>query len=309
MTKKTKEAIKTTAVIILVVLAVCMLWIYPLNQAGKIIVRPDDTDTLPPDLEKYGLAADSIAATTEDNIRLYGLYIYADSARGTAILIHGLPSGLNSQLPKAKALYERGWNVVLYDQRGFGKSEGKYRSGGYFEGFDLQAVVSRLDLEDHLARPVLVWGSEHGATAAINSWLREDRINFLVAENPIINGRDWQKRVIEYRDMTAPNILLSVVWWWMKQKSGYEIPIEDTDISEKMARLAENKSGRFVIVACGENGQPQNGYLAELTDQGGSWQIMPCGDEGLFEGNREQILNIIDELVTVNPEPDTTGSF
>ncbi len=304
MTKKTKEAVKTTAVIILVILAVLILWIYPLNQSGKIVSRPDNVEDTLPGPQDYDLDVDTISITTEDNIRLHGLMIETDSALGTVILVHGLKTGLGSQLPKAAALSDLGYNVVAYDQRAYGLSEGRYRSGGYFEAIDLQAVVSRLDLEDRLLHPVIVWGEEHGGTAALRTWPNENRIDYVIVENPIANGRDWQKRIVKYKNLSAPNIMLPLIWWWMKQKSGYEIPVEETDISDQIAFAIEQKSDRFLGLTCGEDDQAANDYIAELIPMGGKWQIFPCHGESLFSGNREEILTLLAEMLTTDQSRD-----
>jgi pimeloyl-ACP methyl ester carboxylesterase len=297
MTKKTKEAIKTTAVIIIVILAVFGLWIYPLNQAGKIIVRPDQEEAPAANPDEFGLKADTISVTTEDNIKLFCLYFGADSSLGTVILIHGLKESLLSQLPKAEALLDAGFNVAVYDQRGYGLSEGEYRSGGYFEANDLQAVISRLDLEDRLFHPVLVWGEEHGAAAAVRLWRNESRIDYIMAENPVINGRDWQKRVVEYRDMSAPDFYLPLIWWWMKLKSGYEIPIEETDITDRIGTAFEKMPGRLMVMACGDGGRPKNEYVAELVPIGGNWKVMPCSEGNLFEKNQRESISAVEGMV------------
>lgn len=296
MTKKTKEAIKTTAAIIIAVLAIIALWIYPLNQAGKIIARPDE-EPQPAGVEEYGPAADSLTVTTEDNLKLSGLFFAADSARGTVILIHGLFGENYSQLSKVRAFVDEGFNAAVYDQRGYGQSDGKYRSGGYFEANDLQSVVSRLDLEDRLIHPVVVWGEDHGATAAIRAWAQENRIDFVIAENPVVNGRDWQKRVIEYKNLSAPNLCLPVIWWWMKQKSGYEIPIDDTDISDYFATAVEKKPGRILSIACGDVDKAVNPYVDELIPLGGQWLVLPCSNGNLFEKHKDKLMSVIMEMI------------
>ncbi len=296
MTKKTKEAIKTTAAIIIAVLAVILLWIYPLNQAGKIIVRADE-ELQPAGVEEYGLAADSMTVTTEDNLKLSGLVFAADSARGTVVLIHGLFGVNSSQLSKVRAFVDEGFNSVVYDQRGYGKSDGKYRSGGYFEANDLQSVISRLDLEDRLIHPVVVWGEDHGATAAIRAWAQENRIDFVIAENPVVNGRDWQKRVIEHKNLSAPSLCLPVIWWWMKQESGYEIPIDDTDISDRFGMAVEKKPGRMLSIACGDADKAVNPYIDELVPLGGEWLVLPCPDGSLFEKHKDRLMFAIMEMI------------
>ena len=112
MTKKTKEAIKTTAAIVLVIAAVLALWIYPLNQAGKIVTRPEDRPE-PYVPEESGLTVDSLDMVTEDNIRLSAFFCRAaediDSVRGTVFLLHGLKIDGSSQLAKAQALTADGF--------------------------------------------------------------------------------------------------------------------------------------------------------------------------------------------------------
>lgn len=294
MTKKTKEAIKATMAIVIAVVAVIVLWIYPLNQAGKIIGRPDQ-ELAGPEPAEFGLTFDTLSFVTEDNIplagRLFPASPEADSARGTVILVHGLFGTSLSQSAKAAALHDAGFVVITYDQRAYGLSEGNYRSGGFFEGIDLQEVVYRLDLEDRLIHPVILWGEGHGATAALRAWVKETPIDYVVAENPVVTGRDWQKRVVAHDERTAPGFMLGIIWWWMKQKSGYEIPIAETDISDHFGTAVVNKPGRMLMVACGDGDAPANDYLAELKDMGGDWLVLPCAeDASLFDRHRDQLL-------------------
>lgn len=295
MTKKTKEAIKATLAIVLAVLAVILLWIYPLYESGKIVSRieisPEDSI-----IDLPALPGDKMTIVTEDNIDLNGSYFKSDSARGTVILLHGLFDGCVSQIAKANALHEVGFNVVLYDQRAYGESKGEYRSGGYFEANDLQSVVSRLDLEDRLIRPTIVWGEDHGATAALRASQQERRIEYLILENPVVNGRDWQERVVAHDELSAPQLMLPLIWWWMKQKSGYEISIDETDITDAYAALLENKNGRLISVSCGTEGIPENDHVAELKALGGDWQILSCTEES-DAGRYDKVLVRLQEMV------------
>jgi pimeloyl-ACP methyl ester carboxylesterase len=302
MTKKTLEAVKATLAIILVVVALFVLWIYPLNQAGKINVRPDG-ETGQPTANLQGLAGDTLTVISVDNQKLAGILFKASSPKGTFILVHGLFGDRNSQLDKAKALVEAGFDVMVYDQRGYGLSEGKYRSGGVYEGDDLQEVVSQLDLKNLLVHPVIVWGEDHGAAAAFRAWSQERRIDFVVAENPVTGGRDWQKRVIRKRDMSAPDLLLPVIWWWMKLKSGYEISTAASDIGESYDWVVANKAGKFMVVACGTGQTPDNNYLTKLKDHGGDWLILPCadasaGNAGLYGGHKDALLSAIMTMIS-----------
>jgi len=308
MTKKTKEAIKATAAIVIAVLAVLILWIYPLNQAGKLISRPDQ-EPLRPDPAEFGLVYDTLSFVTEDNIHLSGLRLVAAAAdsgsapadrpfRGMFILIHGLFEGASSQFDKAAALTEAGYKVVVYDQRAYGQSEGQYRSGGYFEGNDLQEVLYRLNLEDRLVHPLIIWGEEHGATAVLGAWEDDERIDYVIAENTVVDGRDWQKRVRDHDQRSAPDFMLGLIWWWMKQKSGYEMSVDNSDVSDAFGSAIVNHSDRLLNIACGADGTPDNADLAELKEMGGDWLVLECSEEErLFDQQRDKILPAVFEFI------------
>jgi len=279
MKKSTKEAIRTSVVLVLIAAAACAFWIYPLHEAGKIIVRPDSGEKLPADDWLKG--ADSFAITTEDNIVLVGKLTKCESPQGTVILLHGLWGDQTSQTEKVDAFKAVGLNVVTYDQRGYGRSGGKYRSGGYFETEDLQDVISQLDLTGRLVRPLIVFGEDQGGAAVLRLWGREKRIDFVTAENPIVDGRDWQKRVIAKKQLFAPDFTLPLIWWWMKQKSGYEISLEESDISSRFGAILSDSvmTAHMLTLASGDSAKIANPNLDELHSLGGEWIIFPSGQD------------------------------
>lgn len=294
MTKQTKETIKTTAAIVFVLLAVFFLWIYPLNQAGKIIERPEETSSLI-DLSQKGLDGEAFKILTEDNLSLSGFYIQAqlDTANnhpfGTVILLHGLFADMSSQLDKAKALSALGYNCVIYDQRAFGQSDGKYRSGGYYEANDLQTILTRMELEDRIIHPIILWGEEHGGAAVIRTAAEAANMDYCIAENPVIDGIDWEERIVAAKDLSTPHFYLPFIWWWMKQTSGYEIGLDESDISDYFGTITEKSPHGTLIIATGENDTPDNQKLAELQGLGGDWLIVPKSDN-IFEANKDTIL-------------------
>ncbi len=304
MTKQTKEAIKTSAVIVLVLLAVFFLWVYPLNQAGKIVERPEEEATALIELSEHNLTGEPFKILTEDNLSISGFYIQAklDStetpAKGIFILIHGLHADMSSQLAKAQAVTEIGYNAIIYDQRGYGQSDGDFRSGGFFEGNDLQSLLTRLQLEDRLVHPVILWGEDHGGTAGIRATSNVTLVDFCIAENPVVDGYDWQERVIKARDMSAPEFSLSFIWWWMKQNSSYEIEIEESELFDAYGTVTEKYPGHTLIITAGTQDTPTNDHISQLRDLGGNWLILESDDTNLFEQQKAAILERINEMVS-----------
>lgn len=297
MTKKTWEAVKATAAIVITLILIFILLIYPLNQAGKIVSRPAPP-AAPLGSDILGVPADTLDFTSEDNLKLKGLFARPQNPRGTFILIHGLSGDCSTQIDKAKSLLDSGYAVLIYDQRGYGCSEGKFVSGGYFETDDFQSVIAKLELSDRLIKPVIVWGEDHGASAALRAWEHEPKVDYIIAENPVAGGRDWQKRTVSLKGMSAPEFSFGLIWWWMKIKSGYEIPLKETNLAGPLTFAKDKHPGKLLIFACGSGGNPSNKYLVDIKNVGGDWRLLPCGsDQPLFGDNKVAMVSDVFQLL------------
>ena len=73
-----------------------------------------------------------------DGIRLHGLWVSAEQAKGTAILFHGYRSSYLVDSSMALEFYHgAGYNLLIPDQRAHGKSGGKYITFGVKESEDV----------------------------------------------------------------------------------------------------------------------------------------------------------------------------
>jgi predicted alpha/beta-fold hydrolase len=70
-------------------------------------------------------------------------YICADGSyeNPTIVLVHWHEANHEAMYPIAEVFLEKGWNVVLYDQRAHGKNTAKIVTFGFFESQDLQQIV------------------------------------------------------------------------------------------------------------------------------------------------------------------------
>src|SRR5262249_27455116 len=74
---------------------------------------------------------EAIEAMAEDGTRLIGAWRAAESGGGrTAVLLHGFAEEHTALLDRAEALHRLGWNLVLPDTRGRGRSEGEWTTFG-----------------------------------------------------------------------------------------------------------------------------------------------------------------------------------
>lgn len=113
-----------------------------------------------------GLRAEDVTIAGPDAKRLHGWLLPAASpARGTVLHVHGNAANIGNHLPLVAWLPAAGWNVLLFDYRGFGKSEGKPSLDGVVA--DTRAALEWLRKRPGIdpARIVVVGQSLGGATA------------------------------------------------------------------------------------------------------------------------------------------------
>ena len=89
------------------------------------------------------------------------------SPRGTVFLLHGYGLSQGSMLPWAFWCGDLGWNSVLVDLRGHGRSTGRRISFGPAEVQELQSLLRHLERDGALPRPILVLGVSYGGALAL----------------------------------------------------------------------------------------------------------------------------------------------
>lgn len=82
--------------------------------------------------------AQDIYVTSEDGLKLHGLWVKAENPKGTILLAHGYRSTMLVDFGKVMQMYhELGLNLLLPQQRAHGESEGKYITFGVKESRDM----------------------------------------------------------------------------------------------------------------------------------------------------------------------------
>lgn len=100
----------------------------------------------------------------------------AGSPRGVAIYLQGIADNRASAYWAIKRLTPRGYEVIAYDGRAQGESEGEYCTYGYYEKRDLSRILDRIE-----TRPVVLIGTSLGAAVALQAAAEDERIAAVVA--------------------------------------------------------------------------------------------------------------------------------
>jgi fermentation-respiration switch protein FrsA (DUF1100 family) len=105
--------------------------------------------------------------TTEDGVKIHGWFAPADSAIATLVISHGNGGNISYLLPLMRELQRHNLNVLMYDYRGYGRSEGSPdEEGVYRDGraaFDYALKLPEVD-----PRRIVLWGSSLGGAVAVD---------------------------------------------------------------------------------------------------------------------------------------------
>ena len=111
--------------------------------------------------------AQDVSVTSNDGLRLHGLWVPAENAKGTVLLAHGYRSTYLLDLSAALPFYYGlGFNILIPEQRSHGKSEGRYITFGVKESTDM---LRWLEYHNNTfgAYPVLLAGVSMGASTVL----------------------------------------------------------------------------------------------------------------------------------------------
>ncbi len=94
--------------------------------------------------DEYGLQFEPIEIKTIDKLTLRGVWIPAPGSTKAVIILHGHGGSYDFDLYRAPTLHHAGFNVLLFDFRAHGRSEGRRMTFGYEERRDVLGAVEFL---------------------------------------------------------------------------------------------------------------------------------------------------------------------
>ena len=133
----------------------------------------------PPRRAEVGPVPPSCENATVDGeaLELKGWRCHArDGARGTVVYLHGIGDNRRSGVGIIKRFGARGFDVVAYDERAHGESEGDACTYGFFEKQDLRRVLDTVH-----TGPIVLIGHSLGAAIALQEAAGDPRVTTVVA--------------------------------------------------------------------------------------------------------------------------------
>ena len=275
------------------------------NEAKNSRIRASQADPL----EKY--LKDDVELVSKDNLKLRGTYIpylrKTAEAEKTIILIHGYTATSESMADLITPFLSHGWNVLLIDQRGHGKSEGQYASFGYHEKGDLDLWVNWVrDRSEKKHQVIGLLGISMGAGTVLEYAGINKHVNFIIADCPY---SDLEK-LLKYQIREIRNIpaypLINALDLMLRIRVDFNIkavsPLKTVRESEIPIMFIHGSEDRFVPTQMSKDLYAiKKGKKKLLIVEGASHANSYWTNKNLYE---KEVWDFIDEVLTTVTYPD-----
>lgn len=247
----------------MLVLAILALaaFIFLTGCAQSLFYYPSqDDDGYSP--KNQGLPYEDITFTSQDGTKLNGWFVPAvgdpKQAKGTVIQVHGNARNITNHWALVEWLPAYGYNVFVFDYRGYGQSEGKPTPKGLFEDTHsaIDYVRARQDIDPE---KLLIIGQSLGGNnslAAVGAGNRQGICAMLIDSTffsyaSIANDKLWGSGILMNNKYSASKFVAAIApipLLFIHGKQDGVIPYEH---SQRLYDLAEEPKEIMII----ENGQ------------------------------------------------------
>lgn len=137
-----------------------------LSGCSNYLFHPVKTFPLTPDQAE--LRYEDLYIDTADGLELHGWKIHAEKEKaGTILFFHGNGDNVSTQLPNTFWLAKEGYDLYVFDYRGYGLSQGEARLGPVIS--DMELMISYTVGELPANEKLIVIGHSLGGSMAIYS--------------------------------------------------------------------------------------------------------------------------------------------
>lgn len=228
--------------------------------------------------------------------KLNALVIKNNDGNKWFVILHGVTSNHKAMLDMAYMYSNLGYNVILWDSRNHGVSEGKNITYGYYERHDLKALVDYLRREYGQKIKIGIQGNSMGSSILLSyaSGVRDD-CDAYIADCPYSN---FKKQVFDVskRAMKMPDFIMNIVMFsaQIMIRMLYKFDIGKIDIESRIHRV-ENP---VLFITCKNDDYINPAMTEELYEKCGSEKKkLVLFDEGkhggAFSKNRNEYIDTV----------------
>ena len=163
-----------------------MVWLAASFIAERETLHPLRRD-LGPTPAARGMGYTDISFKTSDGLTLRGWWIPSTRDQ-TIVMVHGLSSNRREGLDKAGYLHQAGYNLLVFDLRGHGQSDGSGTTMGYREPADVRAAVA--EARSLNPGPIALFGYSLGAAVSVEEAADNPDVTAVVEDSGFSSAGD-----------------------------------------------------------------------------------------------------------------------
>jgi len=163
-----KLLINTGIVLLLSYLAIAIVVYF---RQGSLLYFPDKDVRQTP--AAVNLAFEDISFRTRDGITIAGWFVPSEDEKGVLLFCHGNAGNISDRLDSINIFHQLGLSVLIFDYRGYGKSEGRPSERGTY--LDAEAAWDYLVKEKRKSpERIILFGRSLGGAVAAETALRKN---------------------------------------------------------------------------------------------------------------------------------------
>jgi pimeloyl-ACP methyl ester carboxylesterase len=206
--------------------------------------------------ELYGLPFEPVSCRTSDGLTLKGWFVPAKTPSARTILFcHGWSANKGEILRGTHALAAQGFNLLYFDFRCCGESEGELLSVGYLEARDFDAMVAFLRSfrpDDRYA----VYGMSMGGMVVFSGAARHDCFDAAVIESTFRSHGEAVSRYLHFKSGVPYYPLIPMIQFCLRVRLGGDVQLDSP----------ESHAPNFKIPVLGVCGAEDRVAAPELTE-------------------------------------------
>ncbi|MCM8787354.1 MAG: alpha/beta hydrolase [Candidatus Omnitrophica bacterium] len=153
----------------------------------------------------FNIEYQEIFYQTKDNTKLYGWFCKKDTFLPTILYCHGNGGNISDRVGVIKLFFDAGFNVFIFDWRGYGLSEGTPSEKGLYIDVvsSYNYLVNKLNIP---SKNIIVYGESLGSAPAIYLAARKT-VGLLILNGAFSSAYDMAKTIFPF----SPTFLLKTI--------------------------------------------------------------------------------------------------
>ncbi|HQO57855.1 MAG TPA: alpha/beta hydrolase [Candidatus Omnitrophota bacterium] len=173
-----------------------LLLVFPYVLSAFSMHRPKVGDRMTPG-NALSLPYEEVLLRTRDGVRLCAWFVPSPFSDKSVVVGHGLGANKSNFLPLVDFWHGLGYNVLIFDFRGHGQSEGHTVTFGAREKYDVGAAVDYLASRQGLDPGKIVgYGVSFGGAALIHAAAGDRRIQAVIVDSTFSDVETMAREVV-----------------------------------------------------------------------------------------------------------------